>query len=537
MRIGFLSLLLCLLIDFLPAQGVQWAFETWGDVHGNFDVDVSGEIAIAGYDQQPPLFHGIDLSCGSFSGIPILARYHPDGSLVWARCFEAGNYSQAKHVLLGPGGTVYVLGYFYDSLAIDGSSRISHGLTDLFICKFSSSGQLLWMEQIGGSLGEFPQGMILNHLGGVTITGSTFFPTQFGGQTVSAPGHNPSWPGNFVAQFDNQGNLRWVSTGQTHAFGHELKSDGQGNTYLIGNYSDMFYWENDSMPANNGDSFVLQLDSTGQVQWLRRISTGHDDDAAYAAGRPGGGLYFLLRTGANVPGSAIWYGPSNSLQPQIIPDSVRGIQLVHLDSNGDWQWHRDLHPQVDSLDWGEMALALDASDSLHMFVLEGVPLGNTLKPFGLRQLQIAQDGHVRGSAHADSVNALQHVRFDGAQNIYLYGGFRLDLRLGTFLLSSINGNHAAYLARMEQLVGVPQPATPAMQVRAFPNPSSGLVDIDLGDGASGTWQLRDLHGRILQAGTCTGGRGQLTLAHLAQGLYLLHVQAHGQVTVLRVVRD
>lgn len=533
MRTYLLTLLLCCCLLPVPAQSVQWAIDTWGGDPAGFDADFSGEMAIAGWALSPPIYHGLDLSCGSSTTKPFLARYHPDGTLMWARCFAAGNFSVGVKAQMAPASSVYLLGNFYDSISIDGQVRFTSGIRDIFLCKFSQSGQLNWMRQVGGGYGI---DMVPNHLGGVTISGSGFFPLQFDSVTVHAPVHDPFTPQDFVAQYDSLGHLRWVATGQTHDLSYQLHADADGSTYLAGSYSQELHWGDDSLQSNNGDAFVLKLDTAGTTQWLHRLTTGGLDQAERLVGRRDGGLYFLLRSDATVPGAAVWYGPEAALQAQIVTDTLEGKTLVHITGDGQWQWRRDFKLSADSLTWEDVRLSLDARDSLHLFALEGTAQGGTFAPIGLRHLLVGRDGSVQASARADDVPVLGAVAIDAWQNTFLYGDFFNHLQLGPFSLFAPTVANTAYLARMGPIVGTREPQSPAVTFSAFPNPSEGPVDIRLTGAANGHWWLADLQGRVLTQGTCVGGQARLSLAPYAPGMYLLHVREGGRAEVLRLVR-
>jgi hypothetical protein len=522
---------------FLPAQGVQWVIDTWGGVYADYHSDYAAEMAVTGSVEQPPILQGADLSCGTPTEKPFVARYHPDGSLMWARCFPSGQYSSGQRVLMGPAATVYVLGRFNDSLSIDGQRMTSVGISDIFLCKFNISGTLEWMRQIG-STDEGAYSMALNHLGGVTVCGSSHFPAWFDTLLVTAPTYDPFYlHKDFVAQYDASGNLNWVKVGQTHGMQHKLHVDAQGNTYLAGSYQQLFYWENDSMPSNSEDVFILKLDTAGHRQWLRRLTTNSFESVSELVGLRNGDLYLMLSSGGVQAGATILYGDPDSLQPTQSLANLDGIKVVRIGADGDWHWMQDYEGPVGSPAWRSVRLIKDNADSLHLFAEEGAWIDTVLNLYGLRHMEIGSNGNVQLSNRLDSILDLEYIAIDAWHNAYLYGGYSDSVRLGTFMPTSPSGVYAFYLAKLGLNVSAAEPSTSTLSVKAFPNPARDVVEIQLATPQTAQWQLYDLQGRRLAQGECRDGRAQLTLAPYASGMYLLHVQAGGRRAVLRLVRE
>lgn len=537
MRTALLLLLLCLTSPFLRAQGVSWAIETWGNQQLGFDASWSGELATTGFTQNPPLFHGTDLSCGDTREKPFLARYHPDGSLMWARCLQVSDRGRGSRVAIESGGAVYLLGEFNAQLAVDSTALNTRGLTDVFLAKFSISGQLIWLRHIGGAENDYAYQMQRHPDGGVVISGKCHFPIQIGATTVTAPTYY-GYENDYVARFDSAGSLQWTSVGQAIGAAPMLHVDQAGNTYLVGAYQNKFYWEQDSLPTAQADVFALRLSPGGQVAWLNRLSTPGLDEAYNFVGRRDGALFFHFRTPYHLAGDTIWYGPGGNQQAFVLADTMAGYDLLHLNDAGTWQWYKEYTPPSDTLDWSDVRLVLDNADSLHLVAQETEPIDSpAFQIYGLRQMRIGATGGVLASQRFELVKGIGHLGIDAWQNLYLYGSYLGGVQLGPFNLTSSTGAYSSFLARIGLVVGVPEPGGPTLTVQAFPNPTGDGVQVQLAEPMAGRWWLCDLQGRRLAEGQCIAGQGQLSLAPYAPGIYLLHVQAGARRSVLRLVRQ
>ena len=73
----------------------------------------------------------------------------------------------------------------------------------------------------------------------------------------------------------------------------------------------------------------------------------------------------------------------------------------------------------------------------------------------------------------------------------------------------------------------------------FPNPTNGLLNIDITDAEScGAFHLTlsTLSGTIIEERSSAGGHTQLDISRLAQGMYLLTVSTPGERRVWKVVK-
>lgn len=89
-----------------------------------------------------------------------------------------------------------------------------------------------------------------------------------------------------------------------------------------------------------------------------------------------------------------------------------------------------------------------------------------------------------------------------------------------------------------QVTSVWEPAWPELEVEVWPNPFARLCTIRVEGDVSLplSWQLCDLRGRPLQAGTFEGSQAQIDGVPLPKGMYLLRVEADGKtVYVARLV--
>ncbi|MBK6835488.1 MAG: gliding motility-associated C-terminal domain-containing protein [Bacteroidetes bacterium] len=106
-----------------------------------------------------------------------LAKYTTSGNFVWAQSDASDNYLSARAIALASNGDVYIAGEFgcvmneYSNLYGEGIFN-SVGFSDIFACKYTSSGARTWERHFGGPLVDKAHGVVEGNNGRPVIAGS-----------------------------------------------------------------------------------------------------------------------------------------------------------------------------------------------------------------------------------------------------------------------------------------------------------------------------------------------------------------------------
>jgi hypothetical protein len=153
------------LVKYDAAGNYQWARQmgtSTYDFARGAAVDGSGNIFVTGYTDAA--------LAGSHQGRQdvFLYKYDPNGNVLWSRQFGTNTYDEAHDVAVDADGNAYITGNTYGSL--DGTNA---GGTDVFLAKYDPNGTPLWITQYGSDRYDYGEGVDLDALGGVFITGNT----------------------------------------------------------------------------------------------------------------------------------------------------------------------------------------------------------------------------------------------------------------------------------------------------------------------------------------------------------------------------
>jgi hypothetical protein len=155
-----------------------------------------------------------------------------------------------------------------------GTTVTSAGNADIFLAKYSPTGDLLWVVRAGGTGFDSAEGMAVDASGGVFVVGrfqntATFAP----GVTVTSNGSSDV----FLAKFDAaDGSLEWVraagSSGTDRGVG--VGVDSTGAAYITGFFRNSITFGMTTLTAqNNDDMYLTKYDADGALQWAHRAGT------------------------------------------------------------------------------------------------------------------------------------------------------------------------------------------------------------------------------------------------------------------------
>ena len=220
-------------------------------------------------------------------------------------------------------------------------------------------------KQFGSTQIDYAKDLVTDTDGNIYVAGTTNGSIDAPAQRV--PNVNTGGADVFVAKFDSQGVLLWVTQFGSAAddFVEAMSLDKDGFLYVAG-------WTRGSMPggaeqsatqnvnAGGTDVFVAKIDSeSGTTRWIKQFGTAKDD-FAYGVTTDRSGLVYVV-------------GSTNGAMDGVTdPGTYSNAFLLQLDANGDRlnvnQFKVATHP-VDTYAYG---VALDSSTSYDYIFVTGL---------------------------------------------------------------------------------------------------------------------------------------------------------------------
>lgn len=194
----------------------------------------SGDIFLGGWFKGTINFGGPNL-VSPFSGIDsFIAKFDSNGNHIWSKNFTSNSDDQCVGIALDSNSNLYVVGQYLGAIDCGGGNMTSLGAHDIYLAKLDTNGNHIWSKRLGKNNSEIPNGIAIDSLNNIYITGYFYFSTDLGGGTINASADYSA----FVAKYDSNGNFLWAnhSTGFGSQFSNSVAINPTNNNVLIVGY-------------------------------------------------------------------------------------------------------------------------------------------------------------------------------------------------------------------------------------------------------------------------------------------------------------
>ena len=555
-------LLLGFLYCSLSAQTpvLSWA-HTFGEASGDFGqglvTDPMGNVYLTGnfsgtvdFDPGTGVF---ELTAMGGNADIFVLKLTSSGDFVWAIAMGGAAYDAGRAIGIDDNGDLFITGRFGGTVDFDPGSGttnlISNGLDDVFVCKYTEAGDLLWAGSFGSTSFEIGQDVVIDGGGNALLTGN------FTGTVDFDPGPgvtNLTSTGDFdqfVVKWDGDGNLVWAKQlgGNSFDLGVTIDVDTLGNVYTAGHFSGTADFDPGTgmyelTSAGLQDIFVSKLDSNGDFEWAHRFGDTENDAAQAIQVGPSGNVYSVGYFEGTVdfdPGSS-----THNLTSGVEVD----VFISKLDDSGNFVWARqlagtgfkdcvsvdiDVNQGVyttgffqDVMDFdpgmGTVSLTSNGAEDIYIHKLDADGNFDWVK----------QMGNMLGSGGID-------LHLDAANNIYSTGYFQdtLDFNPDAGVLELVsNGNIDAYIHKMQNHLTATFDPVFAGTASLFPNPTHGPVYFGIEQMEQVKIQIHNAHGALLEVIEPLDLKGQFTIDG-PSGLYLVDVIGKNGAKRFKVIKQ
>jgi hypothetical protein len=220
-----------------------------------------------------------------------IARYDPDGHLLWARDAGGTGYDAGYSVTALLDNSTVVTGSF-QGIATFGPGEYNQtilfadGTNDMFIARYDPDGILIWAKHAGGT--DFTIGNAITDLplGWTIVTGDFAGSATFGyGEPNKTVLNSIGNDDIFIAQYDPYGTLEWAKSagGIDYDGGTAITALSDGSTVVIGGFHETAifgFWEpNMTVLVSDGqwDMFIARYNDDGTLAWAKSAGGSYDD--------------------------------------------------------------------------------------------------------------------------------------------------------------------------------------------------------------------------------------------------------------------
>lgn len=215
---------------------------TAGDRGESLEIGGNGDVYITG-----KYFNSVDFDAGvgTFilnSGGLFVLKLDNNGGFIWAKSSEDVGDANGQSLGLDENENVYITGYFQNTVDFDPGTGVesytSNGNNDIFILKLSSIGNFVWVKQMGDTNVDIGYSITVGDYGNIYTTGTFTNTVDFNPNTGV---NNLVWNGAydvFIQKLDLDGNFVWVK--QIGGIGFDgsnaITTDSNNSIYTTGSY-------------------------------------------------------------------------------------------------------------------------------------------------------------------------------------------------------------------------------------------------------------------------------------------------------------
>jgi hypothetical protein len=374
-----------------------------------------------------------------------IAKINSSGDYEWAVSFGSTSNDIAYDVAADVSGNVYCTGEFTGTVNFNPNGTAAN-LTaftgyNAFVIKYNSSGQFQWVKKFGGVSSGYETGrtITVDNAGNVISCGLFYGTVDFDpGAGVADLSFAGSY-GSYISKLNSNGDYVWAKGfNGSYTTPTEMKVDNNDNLYCVG----YFYSSVDFDPGAGNytligqyyDTYITKLNAQGNFVWAKQFSTTYNCVTSEISIDEQGNVY----AAGGFDGTTDFNPDLVATETIINTTYTYRAFLVKLNSNGLFQWVKQLSPNSSSRAYG---LKMDNEGNMYIAgTFRGTSDFNpdAIGEFPMTSVNTSYDDVfiTKLSSNGDFISAQSF----GGDNTDLINGMMMNPNNGMFILTgSFNG--------------------------------------------------------------------------------------------------
>ena len=468
-----------------------------------------------------------------------IAKYDSIGNVLWAKRAGGNSFDKGWSVTTDLGGNLLVTGDFASATITFGSTTLinSSTISDVFLVKYNTTGNLLWAKSAGGSGNDIGHSVTTDNAGNIYISGYFNSPTiTFGTTTLTNSGDRDA----FLVKYDTNGNVIWAKSAGGAALDDfsSVCTDGYANVYVTGQFLSPTISIGSTMLTNSGnrDFLIAKYDSSGNVLWAKGAQGTSDEVGNSLSADSSGSVYV---TGSFIS-SSVTFGTST-----LTNTGNQNVFLVKYDELGNVIWARsafgannavgfsasaDVDGNVyvsggfgysDTITFGTASLSPPNGSTAPLFIVKYDLNGNVLCASAL-----SGGGDVQNAVSADPFGNA-YVTGDFWSNPFIVGN-------DTLILTS---QYDVFVAKYDcnNNVGMNE-LNNDTHIALYPNPTNGIFNLDL-EISVGYIFIYNILGEIVLQSKINDTQIKFDLSNQPAGIYFVNVISDSKNYSKKIIKD
>lgn len=266
----------------LGADGTWlWAYPVGGpeaDAANDVETDAAGNVyllaTVLGDSARIASLDGTTTLALKGESDFVLAKYDPQGHLLWARSGGGAGADRGAGLAVGADGSVYVTGRFTATMHVAAGSVASAGGSDAFIAVFAANGDLRRLWRGGGAGDDTGNGIGVDAAGNTYLVGEFTGSADIGDTTLTAAAERNL----LLARFAPDGSTGWAMAeggDQYNGYQPHIAVSPSGGVHIVG----LFYGRaviggGAFNSTGESDGYLMAYDSQGSPLWGKQFGGG-----------------------------------------------------------------------------------------------------------------------------------------------------------------------------------------------------------------------------------------------------------------------
>jgi hypothetical protein len=198
--------------------------------------DINGNVYITGYYSSMYISFDSTSFINSGDYDIFITKYDSSGNMLWSRVAFGINGDYSNNIVTDNFGNVYITGYFWSPYIVFCSDTLTNtdtSICDNFIAKYSSSGNLLWAKSTTGIGRAIFYDIVTDAIGNIYITGFFSSPVEFDNITLTSSSGIFIAKYN---SFGNVLWVKTADGGTSSNYSTGITNNQNGDIYISGNF-------------------------------------------------------------------------------------------------------------------------------------------------------------------------------------------------------------------------------------------------------------------------------------------------------------
>lgn len=273
-------------------------------------LDAANNIYVTGSFSGTTLFDSITINAAGNTDV-FIAKYHPTGKLEWVRPIGGAGHDEGHGIAVDASGNAYITGHYYETVSAGDFSITSAGSADVFIAKYDTYGHPQWIRTAGSDGGERSYDLALDNAANVYLTGEFQGTGFFGGVRKQSAGEFDLFVAKYNT--DGEFLWVQSAGGSERETGYGIATDPDGDVYVTGAFFGTTAFGNTSTASvGYADAFVAKYDKDGSFKWMQSLGKPYSDSGRGIALDLLGNVFVTGQHQANASGFLAKYSPDGS---------------------------------------------------------------------------------------------------------------------------------------------------------------------------------------------------------------------------------